>query len=165
MSQQSSDFNGIIPVSPMFLFEVDGVQIGVFQEVSGLELQVAVKEYEEGGENGFVHKFPGRSSWPHIVMKSGVTNSDALFQWVSKSSGDGFATAGNKITRSTGAITAIGTDGTRLRSWDLQGAFPVRWRGQPSIPVRPTPFRKSSRSPITGLSRTPSAGHSGRLPW
>ena len=43
----------------MFLFEVDGVQIGVFQEVSGLELQVAVKEYEEGGENGFVHKFPG----------------------------------------------------------------------------------------------------------
>jgi phage tail-like protein len=129
MSQLSSDFGGIIPVSPMFLFEVDGVQIGVFQEVSGLELQVAVKEYEEGGENGFVHKFPGRSSWPHIVMKSGVTNSDALFQWVSKSSGEGFAAAGNKITRSTGAITAIGTDGTRLRSWDIQGAFPVRWRG------------------------------------
>jgi phage tail-like protein len=129
MSDQSSDFNGIIPAAHMFLFEVDGVQIGAFQEVSGLELQVAVKEYEEGGQNGFVHKFPGRASWPHIVMKAGVTNSDALFQWVAKSSGDGFAAAGDKITRSTGAITAIGSDGSRLRSWDIQGAFPVRWSG------------------------------------
>jgi phage tail-like protein len=129
VSQQASDFSGIFPMTPMFLFEVDGVQIGVFQEVSGLELSVSVKEYEEGGENGYVHKFPGRASWPHIVMKSGVTNSDALFQWVSQSSGDGFAAAGNKITRCTGAITALGTDGARLRSWDIQGAFPVRWRG------------------------------------
>jgi len=129
MSDQSSDFNGIIPAAHMFLFEVDGVQIGAFQEVSGLELQVAVKEYEEGGQNGFVHKFPGRASWPHIVMKAGVTNSDALFQWVAKSSGDGFAAAGDKITRSTGAITAIGSDGSGLRSWDIQGAFPVRWSG------------------------------------
>ncbi|HTT90424.1 MAG TPA: phage tail protein [Acidimicrobiales bacterium] len=129
MTDLSSDFSGIVPVTPMFLFEVDGVQIGVFQEVSGLELTVAVKEYEEGGENGFVHKFPGRSSWPNVVMKAGITNSDALFQWVSKSSGDGFAAAGNKITRCTGAITALGTDGTRLRSWDIQGAFPVRWSG------------------------------------
>ncbi len=129
MSDQSSDFNGIIPAAHMFLFEVDGVQIGAFQEVSGLELHVAVKEYEEGGQNGFVHKFPGRASWPHIVMKAGVTNSDALFQWVAKSSGDGFAAAGDKITRNTGAITAIGSDGNRLRSWDIQGAFPVRWSG------------------------------------
>lgn len=129
MSQLSSDFSGIFPVSPMFLFEVDGVQIGVFQEVSGLELTVAVKEYEEGGENGYVHKFPGRSSWPNVVMKAGITNSDALFQWVSQSSGDGFASAGNKITRCTGAITALGSDGSRLRSWDIQGAFAVRWSG------------------------------------
>ncbi|HTW07873.1 MAG TPA: phage tail protein [Acidimicrobiales bacterium] len=129
MSQVASDFAGIVPVSPMFMFEVDGVEIGVFQEVSGLELHVTVKEYEEGGQNGFVHKFPGRASWPNIVMKAGITNSDALFQWVSKSSGDGFAAAGNKITRCTGAITALGTNGARLRSWDIADAFPVRWSG------------------------------------
>jgi phage tail-like protein len=129
MSDLSSDFKGITPVSAMFMFEVDGVQIGVFQEVSGLELHVAVKEFEEGGQNGFVHKFPGRASWPHIVLKAGITNSDALFQWVSKSSGDGFASAGNKIARCTGAITALGTDGKRLRAWDIAEAFPVRWTG------------------------------------
>lgn len=129
MSPVPSDFKGVLPVSPMFLFEVDGLQIGSFQEVSGLELHVAVKEFEEGGQNGFVHKFPGRTSWPHIVFKAGVTNSDALFQWVSKSSGEGFATAGNKLSRSTGAITAINTDGSRLRAWDILEAFPVRWTG------------------------------------
>ena len=129
MNPSMQDFKGVSPVSPMFLFEVDGVTIGTFQEVSGLELHVAVKEFEEGGQNGFVHKFPGRASWPHIVMKAGITDSDALFQWVAKSSGDGFASAGNKITRSTGAITAVNTDGKRLRAWDIQDAFPVRWSG------------------------------------
>jgi phage tail-like protein len=129
MSSLSDGFKGMVATSPMFMFEVDGVPIGVFQEVSGLELHVAVKEFEEGGQNGFVHKFPGRSSWPNIVMKAGITSSDALFQWVASTSGDGFAAAGNKITRCTGAITAVAADGTRLRSWDLQGAFPVRWTG------------------------------------
>jgi len=129
VSDQTVGLSGLIPVSSQFLFEVDGVQIGIFGEVSGLELHVEVEEYSEGGENGYVHKFPGRMSWPHIVMKAGVTNSDALFQWVSKSSGEGYAAAGNKLNRCTGAITAIGTDGRRLRAWELQGAFPVRWTG------------------------------------
>jgi phage tail-like protein len=129
MSAQADDFWGLVPVSSHFVFEVDGVQIGVFGEVSGLELHVDVEEYQEGGENSYVHKFPGRMTWPHIVMKAGVTDSDALFQWVAKSSGEGFAAAGNKLTRCTGAITALGTDGRRLRAWDIAGAFPVRWSG------------------------------------
>ncbi len=36
---------------------------------------------------------------------------------------------GNKVTRSTGAITAIAGDGTRLRSWILDDVLPVRWKG------------------------------------
>lgn len=129
MSTVADDFKGVVPVTSEFLFEVDGVQIGVFAEVYGLELHVAVEEYQEGGENGYVHKFPGRMAWPHIVMKAGITNSDALFQWVSRSSGEAYAAAGNKLARCTGAITALGTDGKRLRAWELDGAFPVRWSG------------------------------------
>ena len=34
----------------------------------GLELNVETEQYEEGGENGFVHKFPGRMSWPNITL-------------------------------------------------------------------------------------------------
>ena len=132
-------FHGAIPMSSNFLFEVDGVEIGSFKEVHGLELNVETEEFEEGGENGFVHKFPGRMSWPNITLKRGVVEADALFDWVRKSSGEGFATAGDKLTRCTGAIVVLAEDPehTRMRSWELQGAFPVRWVG-PHLDVNVT---------------------------
>ncbi|SNS95288.1 conserved hypothetical phage tail region protein [Micrococcales bacterium KH10] len=112
-----------------FIFEVDGVTIGVFREVTGLELTVSVEDFAEGGENGFVHHFPGRMSWPNIVMRRGLIKSDALFDWVSKSSGQGFAANDNKLTRTTGAVTVVNSQGERLRTWQLDGVFAVRWTG------------------------------------
>ena len=56
-------------------------------------------------------------------------NSDALFTWVGKSSGDGFAGNQNKVTRSTGAVTVLGNNGERLRSWEFEGVFAVSWSG------------------------------------
>jgi len=116
-------------VSNRFLFTVDGEQIGVFSEVSGLEVKVEVESYKEGGENGYVHQLPGRMSWPNIVMKRGITDSDALFKWVGASAGDAFEANSNKLKRSTGAITALSSDSQPLRAWNLQGVFAVRWTG------------------------------------
>jgi phage tail-like protein len=117
-----------------FLVEVDGVEIGHFMEVSGLEVTVGVEEIQEGGENSFVHKLPGRMTWPNLVLKRGITQNDALIKWLNKSSGEQFAANGNKLTRSTAAITLIGPNGTRLRAWNFDGAFPVKWTG-PSFAV------------------------------
>jgi phage tail-like protein len=129
MSDTTVGFNGEIPNSTSFLFEVDGVQIGMFSEVSGLELRVEVETYKEGGVNGYVHQLPGHMTWPNIVLRRGVTNSDALFAWAQKSAGDQFTANNNKLTRNSGAITAIGSDLSRLRAWELQGVFAVRWIG------------------------------------
>lgn len=113
-----------------FLVEVDGQPIGRFHEVSGLSVDVAVEEVEEGGQNGFVHKLPGRMTWPNLVLKRGMTETDNLLTWLNKSSGDGFAGAQHKLTRSTLAIVLVGADGTsRLRSWNFEGAFPIKWSG------------------------------------
>ena len=112
-----------------FLVEVDGLEIGWFNEVSGLQVDVEVEDVQEGGENGYTHKLPGRMSWPNIVLKRGVTQNDTLLAWLNKSSGEGFASAGNKLTRSSAAITLIAADGTRLRAWNFDGAFPVKWTG------------------------------------
>ena len=112
-----------------FLFEVDGVEIGRFMEVSGLEVSVAVEEVEEGGENSYVHKLPGRMTWPNITLKRGITQNDTLLAWLNKSSGEQFAASGNKLARSTAAITLIGPGGGRLRAWEFDGAFPVKWKG------------------------------------
>ena len=112
-----------------FVFEVDGLVIGQFMEVGGLEVEVTVESIEEGGENGFVHRLPGRMSWPNITLKRGVTQSDNLFGWLNKSSGEQFTQAGNKLTRSTAAITLLGAGGKRLRAWNFVEAFPVKWKG------------------------------------
>src|SRR3954452_12129317 len=112
-----------------FLFEVDGVEIGQFMEVGGLEVEVGVESIEEGGENGFVHRLPGRMTWPNITLKRGVTQTDNLLGWLNKSSGEQFASSGNKLTRSTAAITLLGPSGKRLRAWEFVEAFPVKWRG------------------------------------
>jgi phage tail-like protein len=117
-----------------FILEIDGVQIGTFTEVSGLSVDVEVERIEEGGQNQFVHQRPGRMTWPNIVLKRGVVDDDGLFGWLAKTSGDGYAGAGNSLSLLTGAITLITDHGERLRSWSIDRAFPVKWSG-PSFAV------------------------------
>lgn len=116
-------------LSDRFQLKIDTITIGYFLEVSGLEVTVDVEKYEEGGENGFVHKFPGRMTWPNLVFKRGVTDDDALMQWVRESSGEGFAANKNVLQRPTGAVSIVDHQGLALRSWSLIAPFPVRWTG------------------------------------
>jgi phage tail-like protein len=122
-------FDGQRVTASTFLVEVDGVEIGRFMEISGLEVSVAVEEISEGGENSYVHKMPGRMSWPNLILKRGITQNDALLTWLNKSSGEQFAANQNTLTRSTAAVTLVAANGSRLRSWDFDGAYPVKWRG------------------------------------
>jgi phage tail-like protein len=112
-----------------FLVEIDGEPVGRFIEAQGLEINVEVEELEEGGENGFVHKLPGRMTWPNLVLKRGVTETDNLVDWVNQSSGSGFTGQENTLTRSTLAVSLVSSGGTVLRSWNFEGAFPVKWTG------------------------------------
>ncbi len=112
-----------------FLFEVDGVEIGRFMEISGLEVTIETEDIPEGGQNSYVHKLPGRMTWPNITLKRGVTQSDGLLSWLNKSSGEQFAANANRLERSTAAITLMGPGAKRLRAWEFDGAFPVKWTG------------------------------------
>lgn len=116
-------------LSTRFQLTIDGLAIGWFMEVSGLEMTVAVEEFAEGGQNGFVHKLPGRTSWPNLVFKRGITVDDNLMQWVRDSSGEGFAAKNSKLERRTGVVAILDHVGKPLRSWSLISPFPVRWTG------------------------------------
>jgi phage tail-like protein len=120
---------GDVAIGSRFLFEVDGVEIGLFASVTGLEVSSKFVEVVEGGQNGFVHRLPGRLEWPTITFTRGLTDADALFDWMNKTAGEGFAANDNKLVRSTGAITAIAGNGNRLRAWSLEGVYPIRWTG------------------------------------
>lgn len=112
-----------------FLVEVDQVEIGRFMEITGLEVTVQTEDVEEGGQNSFVHKLPGRMTWPNIVLKRGITQNDSLIEWLNKASGERFGSNGNVLTRLTAAITLLGAGGKRLRTWEFDNVFPVKWTG------------------------------------
>lgn len=120
-----------------FILEIDGVPIGTFTEVSGLNVEIAVDKIEEGGQNQFVHQFPGAMTWPNITLKRGVVDDDNLFSWFARTSGDGFAAVHNTITLLSGAVTMVTERGERLRSWKIERAFPVKWTG-PNFTVTST---------------------------
>jgi phage tail-like protein len=121
-----------VRIAGSFIFEVDGREIGRFNEVQGLRAEMTVETFEEGGQNQFSHKVPGRLTWPNIVMRRGVTASDNLLAWLMRSSGDGYEGAGRKLEQTTAAITLVDEHATRVQGWSFTGAFPVRWQG-PSL--------------------------------
>lgn len=124
-----SQFEAASASAATFIFEVDGVEIGRFSEVSGLAVELDVEEFVEGGEAGFVHKLPGRLTWPNLVLKRGVTNDDNLLGWMHKSVGDGMTSRKGKATRTTAALSLVGLNAKRLRTWSFEDAIPVRWTG------------------------------------
>jgi len=125
-----SDFGlaGEIPVASRFLFEIDDVDVATFNEIEGIEMHVEVVTFSEGGQNGFVHQLPGRASWPTLIMRKGtISNDDALWNWISATTGEQFGANENKLERKSAAITVMSSTGQRLRSWELLGAWPCYW--------------------------------------
>jgi phage tail-like protein len=64
-----------------FRVELDGIQQAGFMECSGLGSQIEVVEYREGNDLTAVRKLPGKVSYPDIVLKWGVTDSQELYNW------------------------------------------------------------------------------------
>ncbi|WP_433292394.1 phage tail protein [Actinoplanes sp. CA-030573] len=117
------------PFVGKFIFKIGTLQIGAFTEVTGLAVSVDVEELTEGGQNAYTHKLLGRMRWPNIVLKRGLTDSDALFTWLLKFSGNGLNSAGNKVVAETGSISVLTPAGKPFRTWSLTDVKPVKWSG------------------------------------
>ena len=117
------------PFTGKFTFEVDGLTIGAFTEVSGLSVQLDVEELAEGGQNGYTHRLLGRMKWPNLVLKRGLTDSDTLFKWLCQCSGEGLSGQANIVTPLTGKVSVLNSAGEAVRSWEFSDAKPVKWSG------------------------------------
>jgi phage tail-like protein len=114
-------------------FEVsfgEGIDLGSFTACEGLGAEYEVFEYQEGGENGYVHRIPGRLKFAPIKLtrpvdaKSGPSASGGLAAW--------FSQLKNEVTRRTAAITARDAKGNVIAQWNLVDVYPSRWTG-PSL--------------------------------
>ena len=105
-----------------FTVELDGLIVGGFSEVEGLEIEVETEEYEEGGVNHFTHTLPTRVSYPNLVLRRGVTDSEAFWSWMTES-------VHGPAERKTGRIILLDSTGREVKGWEFLEAYPVRWGG------------------------------------
>lgn len=105
-----------------FQVEIDSLIVAGFAEVSGLEIEIATEEYEEGGRTGYTHQLPGRTSHPNLELRRGVTDSRSLIEWIQ-------AVAAGRIERKNVHVFLLDSSG--LPKWGLQckEAYPVRYAG------------------------------------
>ena len=110
--------------SNRFYISIEGVtgEQALFTEASGLQLEIEVFEYTEGGVNSFVHKLPGRTKVGNLTLKRGMTNSKAFLEWISN-------VALGKIERKNVSIVMFNAKGDELMRWNYDGMYPVKWTG------------------------------------
>ena len=105
-----------------FAVEIEGLLVGGFSEVSGLEGTVEVEEYREGGVNGFVHKLPVRTTHANLVLSRGLTSVSTLWNWY-------YNTTLGSIQRRNGTIMLLDARQLPVMWWNFRHALPVRWTG------------------------------------
>lgn len=113
-----------------FSVEIDGIQEAVFRECSGLESEIEVLSYEEGGVNDHPHKLPGRAKFTNVTLKRGVTDSKDLWEWFSGG-------IQGQIKRKTVHIILCDAKGEEVKRWTFDGAYPIKWTG-PSLNANET---------------------------
>lgn len=104
-----------------FLIEIDGIIQAGFTDCSGFGSTVEVIEYREGGDPARVRKLPGKTSYPDITLKWGVTTeARELYDW--------HATAINgQLQRKNGSIVLLSDAGEEKVRWNFFGAWPSKY--------------------------------------
>lgn len=106
-----------------FLVELEGLIVGGFTEVTGLQMETHVEEVKEGGVNHFAHKLPGHTSYPaNLELRHGVMDVSSLWGWYQQ------VTRG-EIRRRNGTIYLLNQRRIPMVWWNVKGALPVAWNG------------------------------------
>jgi phage tail-like protein len=105
-----------------FYVLLDQKKQAVFTEVSGLGMEMTLEDIEEGGQNGFVHRLPGRCKVGNLTLKRGMTASDDFLEWMMKA-------ATGEIQRRHVSVILYRPDGKEAMRWDFGNAYPVKWSG------------------------------------
>lgn len=102
-----------------FKVEVDGLQVGGFAEIQGLEMELETEEIKEGGLNNLVHNLPKKVKFKNLVFKRGVTTNSVLLDWFND------CTSGT-ISRKNGSVMLYDSEGYPVICWIFIAAYPVK---------------------------------------
>jgi len=92
-----------------------------FQSVSGINAEIGVEEYAEGGENRFKHKLPNPVTYPNLVLKRGMLKGSQMMKWF-KDSVESFSFEAYDLT-----VMLLNSEHEQLQAWSFINAWPVKW--------------------------------------
>jgi len=104
-----------------FLVEIQGLQVGGFQSVSGLERATKIEPYREGGVNDHELQHAGLTTYPPLRLKRGLADR-TLWAWHRD------VIAGN-IRRKVMSVMLLDEAGAEKWRWICVGAYPAKWTG------------------------------------
>ncbi len=100
----------------------DHTDLGSWTKCEGLSVEYDVQEVKEGGNNDFIHRWPGRAKLQNLKLTRPVTKeTEKVADWL--------ASVATDPKRSTAEIAVLDGGGETVASWRLEGIFPVRWTG------------------------------------
>lgn len=108
-----------------FGLDVQGLEGETFSEASGFGSSNEVIEQRETSANGrqSVNKQPGNMKWDDIVLKRGVTDSKALYDWRCQ------VLDGNmEIARKSGSVIFFDARDQEIRRISFVRGWPSKWK-------------------------------------
>lgn len=105
-----------------FHVSIDNLPVGGFSECSGIQLETETHDYNEGGLNTHVQKFPTKTKQTNIVLKRGIVDWD-LWDWY-------FKMTQGEIDLRTCTVTLFDPSGAEtVAKWEIANVFPSKWTG------------------------------------
>ena len=105
-----------------FHVEVEGLVVGGFSGLHGLDVETEIHEYQEGGRNGSVHRLPGPVRYSNLVLERGLMAVQGLWDWCEE-------IMAGRIVRRDLSIFLLDHRHLPAMWWDVYGAYPAKWQG------------------------------------
>jgi phage tail-like protein len=100
----------------------DHTDLGSWTKCEGLTVEYDIQEVKEGGNNDYVHRFPGRAKYQNLKLTRPIdADTQKVAAWL--------ASVASDPKRSTAEIAVLDGGGGTVAKWRLQGIYPVRWSG------------------------------------
>lgn len=92
-----------------------------FQEVSGLDVEMEMDTFIEGGQNRFTWKLPKRARYSDLVLKRGLFMGSGIILWC-QNAFENFVFEPANIT-----IALLNSSHVPVQAWYVVNAIPKKW--------------------------------------
>jgi phage tail-like protein len=112
-----------------FSIEFGSDTVALFQSIRGISVSRKTEPLEVGGENNFSRELPGRVSYGHVTLETGLTCSTFFWDWMMDGQLNGCAARKDftlvQRRPNPGGGSPIFSE---VHRWNFVGAFPVSWK-------------------------------------